>query len=230
MTDDLDLLERARETRWERDLVPAQEIRARANRRTQARWGMGGIGGCVSLVVALAAAGSLGHNEPDRVATETIDSSNTMDLLGAEFRLPPGWHVLDRSTLGEVCVGPPTEPAARCPIRVAVASNPKTAPENGLDVVSDLMNPCRPGDAQLVEVRHDQLGTRQTSTYTGRCTSESPAMTAWALDNRAMYLIAADPQWRPDGEAIFNTASVPGSWPQNPTAPPSELPEEAQPH
>ena len=210
---DLDLLESARETRWEHDLLTPHEVRARGNRRTKVRRVSGAAAALVSIAIVYAAVGPMNNRSPEQVVTGApFDAEN---LAGAEFDLPPGWEVLNRPSVAQVCVGNATEPDTSCPIRIAVANDPRTALENGLDVVADLMSTCQTDDPQFVEVTHDRPGT---STYSGRCTADSPVMTAWAFDNRTLYVLTTDVRWRSDGSDIFDTVTVPSYWPQAPAA------------
>lgn len=210
---DFDLLENVRDTRWEHDLLPPHEIRRRGNRRATVRRVSGVVAVAASIATVYAVVGTMSPPNPEEVVTDP--STNAVNLNGAEFDLPPDWQVLNRPSAGHVCVGDATQPTTTsCPVRIAVADDPETALTNGLDVVPDLMSTCEPDEPQFVEVAHDRPGT---STYSGRCTANSPVMTAWSLDNRTLYVLATDARWRSDGADIFNTINVPTHWPQAPT-------------
>lgn len=208
---DFDLLENARDTTWEHDLVSATEIRARGSRRTRVRRVSVAATAFASVAIVYALAGPINAPSPEQVATDP--STNVVNLNGAQLDLPPDWQVLNRPSAGHVCVGDATQPPDSCPVRVAVADDPATALVSGLDVVPDLMTTCEPDDPQFVEVTHDAPGT---TTYSGRCTGDSPVMTAWSFDNRTLYVLAAELRWRADGADIFNSVSVPSHWPQAP--------------
>ncbi|RYB96215.1 hypothetical protein EUA06_01130 [Nocardioides glacieisoli] len=216
---DLDLLESARDTRWEHDLPTPHDVRARGNRRTKLRRVSGAAAALVSIAIVYAVVGPMNNRNPDQVAADV--PFNAENLNGAEFDLPPGWEVLNRPSVSQVCVGDATEPDTSCPVLMAVANDPQTALENGLDVVADLMSTCQPDDPQFVEVAHDTPGT---STYSGRCTANSPVMTAWSYDNRTLYVLATEVRWRSDGADIFDTITVPSYWPQAPAATESATP------
>lgn len=208
---DFDLLENARDTQWEHALLPPHEIRRRSNRRATVRRVSGVVAVAASIAAAYAVVGPMSPPSPEQVAIEP--SANAVNLNGAEFDLPPDWDVLNRPSTSQVCVGDATQPTTSCPVRIAVADDPETALANGLDVVPDLMSTCQADDPQFVEVTHDRPGT---STYSGRCTANSPVMTAWSFDNRTLYVLATEARWRPDGADIFNTINVPTHWPQAP--------------
>ena len=216
---DFDLLENARDTAWEHDLLAPHEIRRRSNRRTQLRRASGAAAAIVSIAIVYAVVRPVNPSRPEQVATDT--SSDVENLNGAEFDLPSGWQVLNRPSAVQVCAGDATQPDTRCPVRIAVADDPQTALENGLDVVPDLMSTCQPDDPRFVEVTHDTPGT---STYSGRCTANSPVMTAWSYDNRTLYVLATDVRWRSDGADIFDSITVPSYWPQAPAATESATP------
>lgn len=216
---DFDLLDNARDTRWDHDLLAPHEIRRRGNRRAIGRRVSGVVAVAATIATAYAVAGPMSPPSPEQVATGP--STNAVNLNGAEFDLPPDWQVLNRPSPGQVCVGDATQPTTSCPVRIAVAEDPETALTNGLDVVPDLMSTCEPDAPQFVEVAHDRPGT---STYSGRCTADSPVMTAWSFDNRTLYVLATDVRWTPDGADIFNTVNVPTHWPQAPAATESATP------
>ena len=212
---DYDLLENVRDTPWEHDLLAPHEIRARGERRTRIRRVSGAAAALASIAIAIAiayaVAGPMSPPSPVQVATDA--SSNVVNLNGAEFDLPPDWQVLNRPSASQVCVGDATQPTTSCPVRLAVADDPETALVSGLDVVPDLMSTCQPDDPQFVEVTHDTPGT---STFSGRCTTISPVMTAWSLDNRTLYVLATEARWRSEGADIFDSTTVPSHWPQAP--------------
>lgn len=220
------LFERARDAACPHGLASPDVIRKRANRRAQARWAAGTVLTCSAMSIAAVVAWPLmAGEEPVEIAGDSsiqfggqpTDRVGDVVVHGASLDLPAGWQVLDRPTEDEACLGPASAPRSSCPIRFVVTAAPDTALDNGLDVVRDLMEPCAADDPRLVEVTHHRLEERSTSTYTGRCTQDSPAMTAWALDNRTAYVAAADSTWREEGRAIFDTLTVPEEWPEQPS-------------
>lgn len=208
---EFDLLENARDTRWDHNLPTPHEIRTRGNRRATGRRASGVVAAAAFIATAYAVLGSVGPPSPEQVATGP--TANALNLNGAEFDLPPDWQVLNRPSAGQVCVGDATQPTTSCPVRIAVADEPSRALVDGLDVVPDLMSTCEPNDPRFVEVAHETPGT---STYSGRCTADSPAMTAWSFDSRTLYVLVTDVRWAPDGADIFNTVNVPANWPKVP--------------
>lgn len=221
MNDNIELIDRAREVQWQRPLANPATIRARGRRRTQARWGAGAAAACaVAFVATVAVAPLFGDSDRPQVATDGPASTGDLNLGGTSFRLPATWRVLSEPAAGQACVGPDSD-AAGCAVRVAVTTKPEAMPDEGLDVVPALMASCAASDPRFVEVTHPKPGT---SIYTGSCTQDSPAMTAWALDNRGMYVIATDQRFADEGAAVFENANVPDSWTKQPSAPTSEAP------
>lgn len=226
MNDELDLLERARESTWPRSLPAPESIRERADRRARTRVTASvTAAACAVVAVSMVAAvlhtgdgGTTVTTGPDRPAT-------TARIDDVTFVLPTDWEVLVMASAGVACFGPPGyDTGQECPVLVAVTADPATAPDGGLDAVPALMDSCDPNDPNLVDVTAGRVNGRATSTYLGRCTADSPVMTAWALNNHTMYVIAADPRWTEEGQFVFENATIPAEWPEAPDGSPSDPP------
>lgn len=225
MNDDeqIDLLERARASTWPGPTGTGETVRRKSRHRGLAAGALTACSVAAAVaIVSVAVAGGNAGNETTPTATDP--GASTVELAGVTLALPPAWEVVDSRSAGTACVGPKGTPGNGCPVLVAVSLTPDTAPVDGLDVVPELMSVCDQADPRLVEVVHGQLGSRSTSTFQGSCTSQSPLMTAWALDDRTVFLMARDSRWADDGARIFESLQVPSDWPEAPKAPPSDAP------
>lgn len=218
-------LERARQSSWPETLTSGNDIRKRADRRQRQQWVTGAAGACAIIAAVTFGSGALfDSDDQGQIATEPPDSERTIALSDVSFTIPQDWEKLRTPGPGQSCVGPATSAAGECPVLVAVAPEPDTAPEAGLDVVSNLMRVCDVNDPRIVEVVNHKGGPPATSTYAGRCTDAGETMTAWALDNRAAYVLTRDSRWATDAANIF--ASLQGPLGPEPTSvPPSAEPE-----
>ncbi|HEU0102287.1 MAG TPA: hypothetical protein VFR07_08200, partial [Mycobacteriales bacterium] len=155
---------------------------------------------------------------PTTAAAPARQDDGRWSAYGVTLVPPAGWVLRPTAAADDrhqACLGPADDPGA-CALLLAVSARPRADLDERLDPVQEVLPGCRPEDPRFVQVERTTVGGRPAARWTGRCTEDSPAVTAWALDSYAVMLSVSDPADAAAAEvarATFATVRVPEDWP-----------------
>ena len=204
--------------------LTGRELRLRAARRQRRRTALSAAGLVAGISLAVAIGEGLLGNDGVSGANTTQAATQTggsrVDFFGASVELPAGWSLapLDpTASEHRACVVDPTTEstsAAACQLPLAVSVDPA----NALDEISHPLavfedNHCQPGDPRFVTVEYVTVNGHSAAHFELRCTEESVPTSIWELDNRTVWLIAQGVDARSHARGIFESLTIPQSWP-----------------
>lgn len=221
------IVDRVRRESWPPLRNDGAKLRRRANQRRRAEHVAGVLG-----VLAVAGAAGVGlvlltsNGEATVVVADPANGEATVERAGADawrafgasVRLPDAWSMRELPTADgtkAACIRGSGQ-LDGCAMRLIVAEEPTTAITTGLDVIGDLSGEqCSSEDARYISAAHSEVNGRPATKYVLRCQAGSEPVTAWALDNRTVALIIDDEQVAQTAAEIFQSLSVPATWPHS---------------